>query len=248
MTNTKKVLLLIHGFPLDHTLWEHQIGELQRTSRVLAPDLRGFGGSEGGPGAWTMENFAQDLLRHLDGIGVERFIAVGHSMGGYVVFAIHRLAPKRLAGIGLVASRAGADTPEARARREETAKAVLERGGIVAEEQMVPKLFAPGAPLETVEKARAAIRRASRSGIAAALRGMACRPDATIQLPEIHVPVMIIAGRQDSIVPPAESEAMARMIPDARLVWAERSGHMPMLEEPQIVNSALAELVEAVRA
>jgi pimeloyl-ACP methyl ester carboxylesterase len=54
---------------------------------------------------------------------------------------------------------------------------------------------------------------------------------------------MVFAGRQDKIVPNAESEAMAKGIPGARLVWCERSGHVPMLEEPDLIAHGLSALV-----
>lgn len=238
----KPTVLLIHGFPLDHAIWDHQVKALEPVCRVVAPDLRGFGGSTGPPGLWTMEDFARDLLRLMDGLGVDRFVPVGHSMGGYILFAIHRIAPRRLAGAALVASRPTADTPEMRGKRGESAASVLERGVSVMEESMMPRLFAPDVPHPIAEKVRSAIRRASPLGVAAALRGIAARPDATPQLARFDFPTLVVSGQQDAIVPAGEAEAMARAIPAAKLVCCRRSGHMPMVEEPEIVSNSLVEL------
>jgi pimeloyl-ACP methyl ester carboxylesterase len=81
-------------------------------------------------------------------------------------------------------------------------------------------------------------------GVAAALRAMASRPDATPSLARIACPAVVFAGRQDQIVPAAESEAMAKAIPGAKLVWCETSGHVPMLEQPDLVARELASLVK----
>jgi 3-oxoadipate enol-lactonase len=89
---------------------------------------------------------------------------------------------------------------------------------------------------------RTVIRSANGKGIAAASRAMASRPDATPQLPKIAFPTVVFAGRGDKIVPPAESESMAKAIPGAKLVWCEKSGHVPMLEEPDLVAAELASL------
>ena len=59
-------LLLVHGFPLDHTMWQAQIEELSCDARVVAPDLRGFGESDGGGDVVLMEDFADDLAALLD--------------------------------------------------------------------------------------------------------------------------------------------------------------------------------------
>lgn len=92
------------------------------------------------------------------------------------------------------------------------------------------------------ESLKAVMRSASPAGTATAARAMATRPDARSQLGGIRVPAVVLAGRNDAVVPPSESEAMSAAIPDARLAWPERSGHLPMLEAPDLVTSALVGL------
>jgi pimeloyl-ACP methyl ester carboxylesterase len=90
-------VLLVHGFPLDHTMWDSQIEALSRHSRVLAPDLRGFGASPLGPldatGGISMERYADDLAEFLDALAIGRdrpVVFVGLSMGGYIAWQIVR--------------------------------------------------------------------------------------------------------------------------------------------------------------
>src|SRR5687767_13095699 len=78
-------LLLVHGFPLDHTMWFGQIDHFSRRWRVIAPDLRGFGASTVTPGTVTMEQFADDLNALLDALGISEPVHLcGLSMGGYI--------------------------------------------------------------------------------------------------------------------------------------------------------------------
>src|SRR5687768_11250493 len=86
------VLLLIHGYPLDHSMWRHQLDELSHGCRVIAPDLRGFGQSTVTPGVVSMQRHAEDLVGLLDALGIREAVTVcGLSMGGYIAFqfALH---------------------------------------------------------------------------------------------------------------------------------------------------------------
>jgi len=164
-------------------------------------------------------------------------------MGGYIVFALHRIAPDRLTGVGLVSTRAKADTDQARGAREETARRALREGPGFLAESMPARLTADGAPGELLDLLGSIIRGATAEGVAAASRAMASRPDSTPQLQRIAVPTVVVAGRKDKIIPPAESEALARAIPGALPVWCDRSGHLPPMEEPESVTAALMRLV-----
>jgi len=232
-------LLLLHGFPLDRRIWEAQGEPLAERFRVLAPDLPGFGRSAGLPLPGSLEEAAGSLLGLLDSLGVDRFAAAGHSMGGYLVFALYRAAPARITGMGLVATRAAADSPEARRAREETALRALREGPGFLAESMPARQTSEGAPPDLLDRLRPIMRGATGEGVAAWSRAMAARPDATPDLERISVPTVVVAGRRDKIVPAAESEAMGRAIPGARMVWCERSGHLPMMEEPDRVTEAL---------
>ena len=121
-------LVLIHGFPLDHTLWHHQLGGLRDVARVIAPDLRGFGKSPEARRAVTMEQHARDVAHLLDRLGLDRAVIGGLSMGGYVALAFAELFPERLTGLILCNTRAVADADDAKKTRETVARRALEEG------------------------------------------------------------------------------------------------------------------------
>jgi pimeloyl-ACP methyl ester carboxylesterase len=237
-------LLLVHGFPLDHRLWDSVVAKLPATMRVYLPDLPGMGKSPLPPEVRTIDDYARALLSMMDGQKADRFAVAGHSMGGYIALALQRIAPERIAGIALVSSRALPDTEEGRKTREATAQRAEKEGPGFLVATMPEKAVGNAPPAGVLETLRTLMGASNGPGVAAASRAMASRPDATPALPRIACPVVVVAGRQDKIIPPAESEAMAKAIPGARLVWAETSGHVPMLEQPDLVARELAGLVK----
>jgi pimeloyl-ACP methyl ester carboxylesterase len=238
-------LLLVHGFPLDHSMWSGQLEGLSNAVRVIAPDLRGFGrsGGEGEP-VVRMEQFADDLARLLDGLKIQqRVVFCGLSMGGYIGFQFWARHRERLSGLILCDTRSAADTPEGVRGRLRTAEQVLAEGTRGLAEEMLGKLFAPTTVAqqpELLEATRNVMQQASPSAVAAALRGMAERPDFTPLLSQIDVPTFVICGESDAISPPTEMQAMARGIPTAEYLEIAGAGHLAPLERPQAVNEAIS--------
>lgn len=234
-------LILLHGFPFDHTLWDEQARALSDHYRVITPDFRGFGTSPISEGTYHMESAARDILALMDSLNIPKAGVFGHSMGGYVALALWQLAPERISALGLVCTHAWADTQEVRQGREKTADQVFNGGAKVLVESLMPRLFAPD--IDTTEPflevTRQMILSAKAIGIVGALRGMASRPDLSASLPQITVPTAIIAGDKDQIVPLNRAEAMAGAIPHAVLITIENSGHMPMFEQPQATALAI---------
>jgi 3-oxoadipate enol-lactonase len=236
-------LVLAHGFPMDHAMWNAQIESLSKTCRVIAVDLRGFGQSEATDGPTTMEQFADDLAAVLDARHVsEPAVLCGLSMGGYIAFAFWRKYASRLRGLILCDTRAEADSPEAAAARRIVAQRVLAEGPGVLVEGMAVRLLAKATPQtqpERVEELRRMAERCSAQGVAAASLGMALRPDSTAILGEIRCPTLVIVGREDAISPPAEMRRIAGAIPNARLIEIPDAGHLSPMERPAEVNVAI---------
>lgn len=250
---TGRPLLLVHGFPLDHSMWVGQIAALSGDCRVIAPDLRGFGQSGATPASGdttTMRQYADDLAGLLDALRIdEPVVFCGLSMGGYIAwqfFAHHR---QRLAGLIVCDSRAVADNEKAAAGRFETAAKVEQTGPRVVADAMLPKLF-PASAIERkapfVEATTEVMLSSPRAGVAAALRGMAERPDFTAELSKIDVPTLIICGEEDAIAPVAEMKSIAEAIPTAKFVAIQNAGHMAPLEKPDEVNTAIREFVQSL--
>jgi pimeloyl-ACP methyl ester carboxylesterase len=240
-------VLLVHGFPLDHRMWQAQVAEFSATHRVVAPDLRGLGDSWGAAEVVTMDQYADDLAGLLDALGIREPVTLcGLSMGGYIAFAFVRRHRDRLARLILCDTKAAADPPGKKADREKTAGQVLAEGTVRLVENM-PKSLLAGATFETQPAVVAAVREmiasAPPAGVAAASRGMAARPDSTDLLPRIDVPTLVLCGEQDAITPPAEMRAMAERIPGAMFDLISDAGHMSPMENSAAVNAAIRRLL-----
>ena len=241
-------LLLVHGFPLDHSMWQQQLEVLAHRYRVIAPDLRGFGLSDVTPGTVTMEQYADDLAALLDALKItEPITFCGLSMGGYVAWQFVARHPQRLQRLIVADTRAIADSQEAAEGRRKSADKVLQEGPGIVADTMLPKLFhkVAGAEPTYVQQTKGVMLSTKPEGIAAALRGMAARPDVTGQLGQIGVPTLVICGQHDAISPAAEMQQIAAAIPGAKYVEIAGAGHMSPLEKPAEVSEAITKFIEA---
>jgi 3-oxoadipate enol-lactonase len=241
-------LLLLHGFPFSHRMWEPQLASLSRSSRCLAPDFAGFGASElPKEGALRMEDIATDAVALLDHLGISRAVVCGLSMGGYAALALWERHPERVRGLVLADTRSGADAPEGREQRLALAEKVLVEGPGFLAKEMPAKLLGAGTLEKRPELRRAVadwIAGARPAGVAAASRGMAERPDRTGLLAGVSVPALVVVGEEDTLTPPDESRSMAERIPGAELVVIPGAGHLSSLERPEAFDQALGRFLK----
>lgn len=241
-------LVLLHGFPLDHTMWRRQIDYFSATRTVIAPDLRGLGRSDGATGTSTMERFADDVAELLDELSVnEPACVAGLSMGGCVAFQVLRRHPHRVASLVLVDCRAARDAPDVYQKRYETADRVMREGTAFLADMMLDRLYAPITSRQQpalIAATREVITSSPRGGTAAAARGLAERPDVTDWLSEIRVPTLVIVGAHDIISPPDEMRGIAGKIPGARFVCLDDAGHMSPEEQPSRFNAELESFLQ----
>jgi pimeloyl-ACP methyl ester carboxylesterase len=235
-------LLFLHAFPLGLAMWDAQASGLADVARVVRFDDRGFGGSSLGDGALTMDRIADDAAGLLDHLGVDQAVVAGCSMGGYASFALWRRHPDRVRALILQDTRPGVDPPEARAARATLANKVLAEGSGAAADAFLPRLLGASTQRDRpdlVASVRALILGNRPRGIADALLGLSARADSNATMATIRVPTLVVCGEEDVITPPAESEAMARAIPGARLALIPGAGHLANLENPAAYDAAV---------
>ena len=245
-------VLLLHGFPFNRSLWNEQVEALRDRYRVITPDLRGFGETSAqSEQPATMREMAEDVAALMDELGIQRFALGGLSMGGYVSLAFYRHFPLRVRVLILADTRPQVDTDEARENRERQARQAIQENSMQAiVDAMLPKLLAPATLSEqrdVTERLRAMMMSTSPQGAAAALRGMAERPDQTLLLPRILAPTLIILGSLDQITPLTDAEVMHREIRGSRLEVIEGAGHVSNLERPAEFNRALRNFLDALQ-
>jgi pimeloyl-ACP methyl ester carboxylesterase len=240
-------LLFIHGYPLSRRIWDAQLEGLADVARLIAPDLRGHGGSDAVREPYSMDMLADDCYFLLKALGITGPVVLcGLSMGGYVAFAFYRKYPEMVAGLILAATRPGEDSPEGKANREKAADLARKGGPSAIAESMLPKMLSPKSYVdrpELVHRVREIMQATSLDGILGDLMGMKSRPDSTPGLRNIKKLTLILHGNDDQLIPPSEAIAMLGAIPGARLNLLPDAGHLLNMEQPQLFNKAVHEFL-----
>ncbi len=242
-------ILFVHGFPFSRAIWQPQITAFAKNHRVIAPDLRGHGESSSPTGVYTMETFADDLNALIEERKCGPVVLVGHSMGGYISFAFYRKFPQKVRALILFCTRAGVDSEEGKTARENLAQRAEREGAVAVVEQMLPKMLAPAIAASRPDLAaqvRDLMLATSVNGLAGSLRGMAARPSSVELLPKIAVPALVVAGENDLIIPAAETETMAKTIPNAELAMISHAGHLASLENPDEIIMRMQQFLNRI--
>ncbi|MCS7054904.1 MAG: alpha/beta hydrolase [Thermoflexales bacterium] len=240
------VIVFLHGFPLDHSIWRHQLDYFSTGYRCIAPDLRGFGASSElkkppQPTPLTVDTFAADIVALLDHLKIKSADFVGLSMGGYIALAIWRRLATRRRVRRLIFSntRAAGDTAETKANRKRQAELVKTKGMRPYADEMLPRLLAPENMERCGNEVRHMIERTHPDTIVATLEALATRKDMTDWLRRVQAKTLVIAGEKDVISPPSDSEVIAREVDGAKLVVIPGAGHLTPLEQPNAFNEAM---------
>jgi len=244
-------VVLLHAFPVNRRMWEPQREELAKRHRVITPDFRGHGESSLPEEDSTMERLAEDVRGLLDFLSLQRVVLGGLSLGGYASFAFYRRYRERVAALILADTRASADTEEGLRGREELAAVAEKEGAANVAERMLPKLLGASTHANrpgVVAAVREMILTTSPAGIVRALRGMAARPATFDLLGEIQCPTLVVVGAEDTLTPPADSEALAKAIRGVHLEVIPAAGHLSNLEQPAAFTRALDAFLTQVNA
>ncbi len=221
-------LVLVPGLLCDHALWTHQLAHLDDIADMTVADV-------------TRDDSTAAMARAVLAAAPARFALAGLSMGGYVAHEIMRQAPERVLRLALLDTSARDDTPEQRSRRRGLID-LAELGrfkGVTP--RLLPLLIHPDRQQDDALTS-AVMDMAERVGKDAFLRQQRAilgRIDSRPHLAGYALPTLVLVGRQDALTPPAASEEMAALIPDADLVVIEDCGHLSTMERPEQATDAL---------
>ncbi|MEU6354078.1 alpha/beta hydrolase [Streptomyces sp. NPDC047072] len=242
---TATPLVLVHGHPFDHTMWNPQLDTFSDDRRVLAPDLRGYGTPPYASPVTRFEQFAENIEALLDASGIETCVLAGLSMGGQIAMDCCRRFPGRIRGLVLADTFPAAETPEGVRVRHEMADRLLREGMRGYADEVLEKMVAPYAAPEVKAHVHRMMTATDPRGAAAALRARAARPDYRELLTRLTVPALVVVGADDTYTPVADAQAMHAALPDSALHVVEGAAHLPNLERPAEFDAALgAFLVE----
>ncbi len=229
-------LVLIHGYPLDHSIWDQVAGMLENDFDLIIPDVRGFGESTTIDEPYSMADLAGDIAAILDSLGLEKAAFAGHSMGGYVALAFAKAFPERICGLSLISSQAAGDAPERKEGRYKTAAEVAQKGVQIVADAMTDKLSSNQHVRDII---RSLIGKQSVAGVTGALKAMAEREELASFLASFTHPLVLVHGTADELIPLDRAREIKVLVPSAQLVELAGAGHMPMMEQPERTAEAL---------
>ena len=244
------IIIFIHGFPFNKSMWKKQVEALKNNYRVIAYDVRGHGSSEVGDEDFSIELFVKDLVNFMDALNIDRAILCGLSMGGYIALNAIANFPERFDALILSDTSCIADTPEAREKRLMAIENIQKDGVEKFADESIKNLFAP----ESLSKKRieiAAVRdmivNTSKQTLYNTLRAFYERKETCSWLSEIKVPVLIMVGKEDNITPPATAILMHDKIKDSIIHIIDHAGHLSNIENSVEFNNLLTKFLPLIK-
>jgi len=221
-----------------HAYWEKVIPKLAEDFRVIAIDLPGHGDSTSIKEEHSIEDYADMLKDLLDQLNINQVTLFGHSLGGYITLAFAERYSNYLNGFSLIHSTAYPDSEEAKKGRVANAEKVKNEGVKNVVDGLIPKLFSP----KNIQKNSSEIDiakqigyKTSVDGTVKALISMKNRPDRNHVLNDTNLPVLLLAGKDDQIIPPEKTFSVQKE--NIKTSTLNNAGHMSMYESPEeLVN------------
>ncbi|MEU2778021.1 alpha/beta fold hydrolase [Streptomyces sp. NPDC007162] len=230
---TAAPLVLIHGWTADRHRWDHQTEHFAGRRRVVRLDLRGHGESTGA-GVRTIAELAQDVTALLDHLEVDRFVPVGHSMGGMISQTLALTHPARVERMVLVNSIGRMAYSRGRGLLMAASTLVPFRLFVAAN---IQRAFAPGFPRERVREYVRSSAGTPRE-VVMTLYGAMRAFDVLDRVGEIAVPTLMVHGYHDIQLPVGQMLRMAKAYPDAEVRIID-AGHELPVERPAELTAAL---------
>lgn len=245
-------VLLIPDLGYDGWFWHDVAPALGERYQVIVPDPRGTGQSAKPEGPYSVAMLAEDMAGLIDSLQCRGAFVVGHGLGAYVAQHLALERPELVAKLVLAAGDYGGPTAVPGADEATDLQAVREGDSMELIERSVNQATAPGFAQRKPQVVRQIVAYRMGEAVAAAeydahleaLQAMAESEESFEDLlPQLRMPTLILAGEQDSVVPPANAELLAARIPNATIVTLPDAGHLFPLEDPEATVAALVQFL-----
>jgi pimeloyl-ACP methyl ester carboxylesterase len=226
--------VFLHGYLESSESWNDFVKLFADEYYVVCIDLPGHGKSAILSENMTMEIMANAVIEICDELRIHAFNLVGHSMGGYVSLELIKNYPDRLNTVVLLHSHCFADSDEKKANRDREIELVRAGKKDLIVNSNIPRLYANHNHetfVESIKNSKKIALQTHDSGIIAALNAMKSRTDKTELLMKTSVPVLLIGGKHDNLIPFEAMEKIKKQVSLVKLVALENSGHMGFIEE-----------------
>jgi pimeloyl-ACP methyl ester carboxylesterase len=228
-----KVVMLVHGFIEDGSMWDGMLAGLKKNYKVIVPDLPGFGKSVLTNDELSMEYYAEYLYAILKAEKVGKLILLGHSMGGYVALNFAEKYGPMLAGFGLVNSHCFEDTQQKKENRLKGIEFIKRNGTELFVRELYNSIFNEGFKKQHRKLIDALIENAQKYAPEAVMKANAAmmnRKDKSEVLKNAQVPVLFINGENDEAAPVAYTLKQASYPAIADFNLFEQCKHMSVFE------------------
>ncbi|MGA1245057.1 MAG: alpha/beta fold hydrolase [Ilumatobacteraceae bacterium] len=234
------VVILSHGFLMDHTMFESQVAELRSTHRVITWDERGFGGTKA-TGEFTYWDSARDVLGLMDHLGIESAIVGGMSQGGFLSMRVALTAPERVRALILIDTQAGTEDPANVEGYGQLHSAWLAHGSSAVQDVIAGIILGAGDWQSWFDKWAVL----PSEQFTYAFNCLMNRDDITDRLGEISAPTLIVHGDADAAIPVAKAEVLRdRIAGPTELVVVAGGSHAANLTHPGPTNAAIRAFVD----
>ena len=225
-------LILIHGFPMHHKVWESFGKRFTKSNTVITPDLPGFGKSPALSPGFSLAHAADQLIKLVLDQSLNDIVLIGHSLGGYVALAMVEKRPDLFAALGLFHSTAYADSEEKKQSRNKAIEFVNKNGAAAfATNFIAPLFFDPHHA--AIEKVKAIAGESSEAAVIGYTMAMRDRPDQTKTLKSFKKPTLFLAGEKDPGIPAESIHRQAKECQNPEIHVLSDVAHMAMFEQPE---------------
>lgn len=232
-TGKGSVVVLLHGFLEDLSMWDTLVEELSDKYRVFAIDLLGHGATDNLGYIHTMEDQADMIYSILRENKIRKATFIGHSMGGYISLAFAELYPDYIKKLILLNSSSSADSDQKKANRDRAIQAVKQNFSTFVK-MSITNLFSDKNRQrlsKEIEAVKSQALKTSLQGVIAALEGMKVRNDREVMLHFAPYPIMLVLGTDDPVL---DFETSKKQIENTAVEFvALDGGHMSHLENTQ---------------
>jgi len=194
--------------------------------------------------------FAEDLVRLMDALEIEKARVCGLSMGGYIVLNAVNRYEKRFEAIVLCDTQCIADSEQIKEKREKTIARIESEGVQFFADDFIKTIFSQEFRFynsELVKDIKDIILSTPAEIISGTLAALARRWEMCSSLREISIPALILCGRQDELTPPAQSDFLFKNISNSAIHIIDRAGHLSNLEQPDKFNLHLNDFISSLQ-
>lgn len=239
-------LLLLHGLGGDSRLWKEQVEPFSRHYRMIAVDLRGFGGSDKprDPAAYSIASLTRDIAGVADALGLTGLHVAGTSMGGFIAQTLALSHPDLCRSLVLAHTAARMSIPADILAARTEALGRLSMGEYA--QMLVGQALAPASAERLRDEIIGVIGGNDKWAYTQVLTKGLADFDLRDQVGNVDVPTLVLVGELDRVIPPEHGRDLAARIPGAQLATISSAGHLSYLEQPEAFNKAVLDFLASI--